>query len=199
MKKPLAFLTVVLLAGAGLLALHRGDEADHDRQKPFAAPVASTASVDPQAFATRAPSGGPAHAMPIRPDLAADAPLAFDYTDEPLLADGSFPVKWNFEAWSRLGPGDVMKVRLPFGAEPYTAVVLEDVSFDGTRRLSGRLQDDQSIDSWPFSMTMSSDGQYVTANFTAAAASFSLDADQRGGHLKNTAGDEARLDGDGMH
>lgn len=199
MKKPLAFLMLVLFAGAGLFALHRMGEAD--RKEPFTAPPASTGSAGPQAaFATPAPSRhGPANAMQIRPALAADAPLAFDYTDKPLLADGTFQVQWNFEASSQLRLGDVMKVRLPFAAEPYTAIVLEDTSSNGTRRLSGRLQDDQNIDSWPFSMTMSSDGQYVTANFTTATGSFSLDATPRGGHLRSTAVDEAWLHDDDVH
>jgi hypothetical protein len=197
-KRPLALIAVIVLAGAGLFALHRTGEAD--RKKPLATPPASTGSAASQeAFAMPAPSHGAANAMPIRPDPASGAPLAFDYTDQPMLPDGSLPVKWNFEALSQLQPGDSMKVRLPFGAEPYTAIVLDDVSSNGMRRLSGRLQNDRDIDSWPFSMTLSSNGQYVTANFTNAAASFNVDGDQHGGRLKDTAGDEARLEHDAVH
>ncbi len=191
MKKPLAFLAVVL-AGAGLFALHRAGEAG--TAEPLPAQLPTTASTD--SFAMPSASPRVANAMAHRPDLASATPLAFDYADQPLLPDGSTPVKWNFDALTGLHPGDAMKVRLPFGAEPYTAIVLQDVSSNGMRRLSGRLQNDQDIDSWPFSITLSPDGQYATANFTTAAASFNVDGDRRGGRLKDVAHDQAMLDGD---
>jgi len=195
MKKPLLIFVVVLLAGAGWFALHRANEGGPHRRPPFDAPVevatgvgANAAPSAPQAptMGTTAPQASPSPPLP----------LAFEYADAQPAPDGSFAVRWDFGATARLHPGEAVRVRLPFAAEPYTAIVQEASSIEGTRRTSGRLQDDRGVDSWPFSMTLSTDGRYVTANFQTGAAQFSVEADPRGGRLKDAATEAARLDND---
>ncbi|MDR0181693.1 hypothetical protein [Lysobacter arvi] len=188
MNKPLVFFVAALLAGAGWYALHRaGENRVHrfDRLAETGPVVSETADRAGPHAARTAPGSRTSLGAPH----GAELPLAFDYAAGQPQPDGSFAVRWDFEATRTLRPGDVMRVHLPFAATPYTASVQEESTVGGTRRLTGRLREDDGIDSWPFSVTLSADRQYVAANFETAAAHFSVEADPRGGRLKDTQGD----------
>lgn len=194
---------VVLLAGAGAILLHRAGRGEPAHQTPFAAHVDADIPSDstspgaapllPHATADTAHPGS-------NPASQADAtlPLAFDYDASQPEADGSLPVDWNFEATAKLRPGDSIRVRLPFAAQPYRAIVTDETTQEGVRRITGRLQDDGGIDSWPFSISLAADGKYATANFETGAAHFTVDADPRGGHLRDARATEAQLDHDAV-
>ena len=198
MNKPLVFFVAVLFAGAGWFALHRADEGRLHRRDPFSetAVVASDVGTSTLPSARRM---SPPNDIPPRRFDAADVPLAFDYIGEQPGPDGSFAVQWDFDATADLHPGDAVRVRLPFATAPYTAVVQEEATVEGIRRITGRLQDDHGVDSWPFSITLSADRQYVAANFETGAAQFGVDAGPGGGRLKDGRAEAAQLDDDAVH
>ena len=196
MKKPFALFAIVLLAGAGWFALRSASRHDTPVRDPFAAPTATDADSPEPAPAPALPSAGRTDTIPPRPSPQPSAPSVFAYAESALQPDGSFSVTWNFDATSKLQPGDTLQVRLPFATEPYTAIVEDETTVEGVRRVSGRLQDDRGIDSWPFSITLSTDRKYATANFQTDAAQFSVTADPRGGQLKDTTGEAAKLEND---
>lgn len=126
--------------------------------------------------------------MPNAP-YAPNLPRLFQLTREAQRPDGSFPVQWDHARIQALRPGDVFGIDMPGSDEPYTAQVADEENFDGARRLSGRMHDG-GIESWPFSLTLSSDGYTVVGNLTTAVGHFSVDADANGGRLRSAADEE---------
>nr|WP_315595164.1 hypothetical protein [uncultured Cupriavidus sp.] len=147
------------------------------------APVAATPLAEAET-----PSAETEADVPDAPD-APDLPRLFRLTREAQRRDGSFAVQWDHARVQALRPGDVFAIDMPGGDEPHTAQVAGEESFDGGRRLSGRMHDG-GIGSWPFSLTLSSDGYTVVGNLTTAIGHFSVDADANGGRLRSAAEEE---------
>ena len=146
-------------------------------------------------IAVQAP--GEAVTEPAEVDVDADVPHApaaspfprlFRLASEAQRPDGSFPMQWDYTHLQTLGAGDTFAIDMPGSDEPYVAMVTNEESFDGSRRLAGRIHDG-GIESWPFSLTVSSDGYTVVGNLTTGAGHFAVDADANGGRLRSDRGE----------
>ncbi len=134
------------------------------------------------------PAEAEVNADVMPPPAASPFPRLFRLASEAQRPDGSFPMQLNYTHLQTLGAGDTFAIDMPGSDEPYVAMVTNEESFDGSRRLAGRMHDG-GIESWPFSLTVSSDGYTVVGNLATAAGHFAVDADASGGRLRSDPGE----------
>lgn len=188
-------LCVVVLASLLAFLLWSAQSSSPVKQAPQ-----QTASVDMQPPAESllpyetVPTGALAEAGARKP-----LPQLFHYQESaPYEAGGERPITWDFSATQELRPGDSFAVILPSSGEPSEAVVMDESSVAGNRRLEGKLLTNDGMRDWPFSITLSEDGRYVAANFATATDNYSMEASERGGRIFSARNDAYLMEQDGQ-
>lgn len=123
--------------------------------------------------AISAPSGTP---ILMQPATLESVRSKFNHLSDQRLSDGRRFIRFNTPALTTLEVGEAFRIPLIHSELIYTGTVDKITEFEGIKRFTGSFAELAGNQINRFSMTISSDGQYVAANFATDTEAFTLEA-----------------------
>jgi len=123
----------------------------------------------------------------------ADVIEAFGGVDDIALSDGRHLVRVDVQEIKNLMPGSRFEMYFEELGRSYSAFVEAEAEFDGIRRLTGSFEGSSKDEISQFSITLSSDNSYVSANFSLKGHSFTSESKNGVGWVNDIRNENERL------
>ncbi|MBU2713195.1 hypothetical protein [Zooshikella harenae] len=114
----------------------------------------------------------------------------FDYLSDQQLHDGRTFIHFEMQALNEFEVGHTFHISFIQDGQTYTGKVNSITEFEGIKRITGSFEGLPKGQINRFSMTISEDGNYVSANFSPGAESFTLEAKNGLGWINNLKNEE---------
>lgn len=118
---------------------------------------------------------------------------SFDYLGEKQLNDGRIFIRIDTSLLKKLKPGNTFSIAITDMGDTVTGTIEKEQSLDGMRRLSGYFTPASLSGKFPLSITLSSDDNYVAANFSLENSDYTLEAKNGLGWMSNMTNENALM------
>jgi len=118
---------------------------------------------------------------------------AFGGVNDIALSDGRHLVRVDVQKIKDLAQGSRFEMYFEELGRPYNALVEAETEFDGIRRLTGSFEGSSKDEISQFSITLSSDNSYVSANFSLKGHSFTSESKNGVGWVNDIRNENERL------
>ncbi|WP_163832130.1 hypothetical protein [Spartinivicinus ruber] len=114
----------------------------------------------------------------------------FDYLSDRQLHDGRSFIRFETQALNQFEVGHAFHISFIDAGQKYTGKISSITEFEGIKRITGTFDGLQKGQINRFSMTISDDGSYVSANFSPGIESYTLEAKNGLGWINNLKNEE---------